>query len=246
MDLALVGVLFVAGVVAGVINTMAGGGSFITIAALLFAGLPPDVANATNRLGVALQSGIASDQFRRAGRLDTAAALRLAPSAVLGALLGSWLSIDIDVESLRQIIGGVMLVMLVVVLVQPKRWLDGQISARHPALQHLGFFCIGVYGGFLQAGVGIFLLMGLALLAGLDLVRANGVKLVLVFLYTVPALILYAANGLVDWAAGGSLALGGVAGGILGARVAVWGGTSLVRWVLVAVLGFSGVRLLVG
>ena len=171
---------------------------------------------------------------------------RLAPCAILGALLGSWLSVGIDVEALRQIIGVVMLLMLVVILLRPKRWLAGRVAARHPLLQQLGFFCIGVYGGFLQAGVGIFLLMGLALLAGQDLVRANGVKVALVLLYTIPATAIYAYYGMIDWAAGGALALGGALGGALGVRLAVWGGVGLVRWVLVAVLAVSGTRLLLG
>jgi uncharacterized membrane protein YfcA len=245
VDLGLAGILFVAGAAAGVINTMAGGGSFITIAALLLAGLPADVANATNRLGVLLQSGTSTAQFHRADRLDLSAVVRLAPSAVAGALLGSWLSIDIDVGALRQIIGVVMLMMLAVVVLRPQRWL-GEPSARHPALQQLGFFAIGVYGGFLQAGVGVFLLMGLSLLAGLDLIRANGVKVALVAAYTLPALALYAYSGLIDWVAGGALALGGGLGGLLGARAALWGGAGLVRIVLIVVLAVSGVRLLIG
>lgn len=239
--------LFTAGIIAGVINTLAGGGSFVTIAALLFAGLPADVANATNRLGVLLQTTLSTTKFAQANKLDVPLTLSLVPASVLGALLGSWVSTGVDVSTLRQIIGAVMLGMLVVVLVRPQRWLAEQPdpdAAWHPIFRHLAFFCIGAYGGFLQAGVGIFLLMGLSIFAGLDLVKANAVKVLLVLFFTLPALGIYLANGLIDWAPGMVLAAGGAVGGWLGARLALSGGASLVRWVLIVVLGVSGVRLL--
>ncbi|MEL6341948.1 MAG: sulfite exporter TauE/SafE family protein [Myxococcota bacterium] len=237
--------LLLAGALAGVINTLAGGGSFVTVAALLFAGLPADVANATNRLGVIFQTTISTRRFAQAGHLDHGLALRLAPATIVGALLGAWLSTDIDVALLRQIIGGVMLAMLIIVIVRPQRWLSADGGAGvHPALRHLAFFGIGAYGGFLQAGVGVFLLMGLSVFAGLDLVRANAVKVLLVFLFTLPAFGLYLANGLIDWAPGLVLAVGGAVGGGVGARLTVWGGAPLVRWVLVGVLAVSGARLL--
>lgn len=242
----LLGLLFGAGVLAGAINTVAGGGSFLSIAALLFAGVPPDVANATNRLGVLLQTGASALHYHRAGALEWPVALRLAPSAVLGGLLGAWLSIDLDPERLRQIIGAAMLLMLAVVLLPPARWLRRSGEAAHPLVQHGVFLLIGVYGGFLQAGVGMLLLLGFSLLSGRDLGQANGPKLLLVLMFTAPALAVFLVSGRVAWVPGLVLAAGSVLGGLLGARLALWGGASLIRGVLVVTLALSGVRILLG
>lgn len=244
MDPFLAIILFAAGVSAGIINTLAGGGSFLTIAALLLAGVPVDVANATNRLGVVVQSSMATGQYHRAASLDVSTVRRLLPAAMIGALLGAWLSTEIEVVMLETVVGVMMLVMMAVVVIQPKNWMDSAAAPKHALLQQGVFLLIGLYGGFLQAGVGVFLLMGLALMAGVDLVRANGVKMALVLGYTLPAVLFYAWQGLIFWGLGAVLALGGAVGGWMGVRVVVWGGATVVRWVLVVILGVSGVRLL--
>lgn len=239
--------LMIAGVVAGVVNTLAGGGSFLTVAALMGAGLPADVANGTNRLGVLLQSGIAADQFRRADRLQAAAVWRLVPATCCGAVLGSWISIDIDPDLLSRIIGVAMLAMLPVIALRPRRWLEAQLSTPRPgARAMLGLFLVGLYGGFLQAGVGIFLLSALVLLVGQDLVRANASKVMLVFIFTIPALAVFILRGVVEWEAGVAVAVGAGVGGWLGSRLALRGGARLVRWALAVILLLSGLRLLLG
>ena len=238
------------GVFAGAVNTVAGGGSLITIPALIFFGLPASMANATNRIGVILQSAIATWQFDRAGRLDRQGSLAIAIPVCLGALAGSFLSIDIDEQLFKRIIGVAMLIMLVILLVKPGRWLgrpDAAIRRDTRAFrlgQILGFFAIGVYGGFLQAGVGIFLLGALVLLAGRDLVTANAVKSLLVALFTVPAVIVFQVNGLVAWQPGLALAVGSGLGGWLGSKLTVSWGPAFVRWVLVVVVAISSARLL--
>ncbi len=237
--------LLCAGCAAGIINTLAGGGSFLTLAALSAAGLPADVANGTNRLGVLLQSGISADQFRRADKLDAAAVRWLAPAAGLGALLGSWLSLAIDPELLSRVIGVAMLAMLPILALRPKRWLEGRSQTARPGPGAvIGLFVVGVYGGFLQAGVGIFLLAALVLLVGQDLVRANASKVLLVCVFTAPALAVFVSRGAVDWEAGAAVAVGAGLGGWLGSRLALRGGADLVRAVLAVVLLVSGLRML--
>ena len=234
------------GLLAGSINTVAGGGSLIAIPALIFFGLPANVANATNRIGVIIQSLIASWQFHREDVLEPRAAGILIIPSSLGALGGSLLSVDIDEALFRQVIGGVMLIMLVILLIRPKRWLLGTGRGARPVgvVQILGFFAIGVYGGFLQAGVGIFLLAGLVLLAGRDLVRANAIKSLLVAAFTVPALVVFLANDLLAWQPGLALATGSALGGWLGTKMTVSWGPAFVRWVLLVVVAVSSTRLL--
>ena len=144
-------------------------------------------------------------------------------------------------------LGVIMVVMLIVILVNPKRWLEGtleQFDGRPSVMQLGAFFLIGIYGGFIQAGVGIFLLAGLVLSAGYNLVRANAVKLVINMLFTVVALAVFVLNDQVDWTIGILLAVGNAAGAWIAARMAIERGAEFVRYVLIAVVVVSAVRFL--
>ncbi|MBW1880041.1 MAG: sulfite exporter TauE/SafE family protein [Deltaproteobacteria bacterium] len=235
------------GLFAGVVNTIAGGGSLITLPALIFLGLPPTVANGTNRVGVILQSAVATEHYRRDDLIEWGLGLRLLIPTSLGAVLGAWLSVDIDEDLFRRVIGVVMLLMLVAILVRPKRWLEGQKKQPPGHLRYTGpiaFFFIGAYGGFLQAGVGIFLLAGLVLVHGRDLLRANAVKVLLVAGFTVPPLLIFLWHDLVQWVPALVLAVGSAVGGWVGARMTVTWGADFIRWALVAVVAVSASKLL--
>ncbi len=239
-------ILVLAGIAAGVVNTLAGGGSLIGLPVLIFAGLPPHVANGTNRVGVFVQSLIATQQFHKAKTLDTKAALQILPLTLPGALLGAVISVDIDEALFRKIIGVVMLAMLGVILVRPKRWLEGR-DEKDRALQwyeKLAFVALGFYGGFLQAGVGVFLLASLVLLTGRDLVRANAIKVFLVAAFTLVPLFIFGFEGLIAWVPGLALGVGSLMGGWLGARITVSWGPRVVRWVLIATVLVSASKLL--
>lgn len=231
------------GVAAGVVNTLAGGGSLLTLPALMMLGLPAGVANGTNRLGVLVQSVTAAWRFRAAGALDGRAALRLLPATTLGAALGAWGSLQLGEVGLRRAIAVVMVLVVVAVWTRPQRLLRGAGGGLPPAVRHAVFFGIGVYGGFVQAGVGVLLLAGLVVAGGLDLVRANAVKVVLVMIFTIPALLVFAAEGAVAWIPGIALAGGSALGGALGTAIALRGGAIVVRVVLTAIVALSVVHL---
>lgn len=232
------------GVVAGVINTLAGGGSLLTLPLLMFAGLPAGVANGTNRVGVLLGSVVAAIRFRREPGLDARVPLVELVPAVLGALVGSWLSVDVDEALFRRIVGVALLGMLALLLARPSAWLVGRAHASPRWARVLGFAAIGLYGGFLQAGVGMFLLAGAVLLSGTDLVVANARKVVHVAIFTVPALAVFVAADQVRWPEGLALAAGTTFGSWLGARWTVAWGPGVLRAVLVAVVLVSSSRLL--
>ncbi len=236
-----------AGFGAGFINTLAGSGSLITLPLLIFLGLPANVANGTNRVGVLIQNLVAANSFHRRGMIDVRGAITLAVPAVVGAVVGAQIAVNLNEEMMRYTIGGLMLVMLAVILVKPTRWLKGRPEAleRRPGwLQMLIFFGIGVYGGFIQAGVGIFLLAGLVLSVGYDLVRANAVKVLIIFLFTIFALGVFVMNGQVRWEMGLLLAIGNAAGGWVAAKMAIEKGAVFVRWLLIAVVAVSAAKLL--
>ncbi len=236
-----------AGFVAGFINTLAGSGSLVTLPMLIFLGLPANVANGTNRVGILLQNVVGVGSFRQQKVLDMRGGLMLAAPAVVGSILGAQIAVNLDEEIMRRTIGVLMVIMLVVILLRPKRWLEGRgeaMDGRPSWTQLLIFFAIGVYGGFIQAGVGIFLLAGLVLGAGYDLVRANAVKVLIVLCFTVSALVVFLLNRQVVWSTGLILAVGNMLGAWVAARIAVERGAAFVRWVLIAVVAVSGAELL--
>jgi uncharacterized membrane protein YfcA len=237
----------VAGFAAGFINTLAGSGSLITLPLLIFCGLPATVANGTNRVAILLQTAVAVRSFRRQKALRFKRGLILATPAAIGAIIGAQIAADLDEELLRRIIGVLMVIMLAVVIIRPRRWLQGREWAdgeRTSLGQLITFFGIGVYGGFIQAGVGIFLLAGLVLSAGFDLVRANGVKNLIVLVFTIFALAVFIFNDQVDWLVGVVLGVGNMLGAWVAARMAIKRGATFVRWLLIGVLVVSAVVLL--
>lgn len=231
-----------AGLVAGVVNTMAGGGSLITLPALIFLGLPATVANGTNRVGVLVASATAVGGFHTEKVLDWRRALTLLVPTSAGAVLGAWLSTDIDDQHFRLVIGIAMLVAVAMVVWSPKRWLTDRsedTTRKRAWWQWVAFVAIGFYGGFVQAGVGIFFLSGLVLLSGQDLVRANAIKVVLIFGYTALALAVFVTHGLVAWTPAIALAAGSSLGGWVGSKVAASWGPPVVKGVLVVVVLIS-------
>lgn len=244
--LTYLGVLL-AGALAGYINTLAGSGSLITLPLLIFLGLPPTVANGTNRVGVLLQTLSATASFHRQKVLNFRDGVILLIPSTLGALLGARIAVNLNEELMRQTIGVLMVLMLVVLFIQPNRWLVGRpeaIEKRPSWLQMILFFGIGVYGGFIQAGVGVFLLAGLVLSVGHDLVSANALKSFIVFGFTLVALIVFIMNDQVDWGMGIILAIGNAAGAWVAAKTAVKKGAQFVRWLLIAVVIVSSLNLL--
>jgi uncharacterized membrane protein YfcA len=183
-----------AGFVCGWVNTLAGSGSLVTLPVLLAMGLPASVANGTNRIAIVLQNTVGVASFRQKQALDTRGGLLLAIPTAAGSLVGAQIALNLDESMMRRSIGALMVVMVIVVLVEPNRWLVGRPNAERHAPDWklmLLFFCIGIYGGFIQAGIGIFLLAGLVLGVGYDLVRGNAVKVLVVLAQSIVALLVF-------------------------------------------------------
>ncbi len=238
--------LFAAGLAAGVINVLAGGGSFLTLPILIFLGLPAGVANGTNRVGIALQNVAAVWSFDRQGVLDRGALRWAAIPATLGAALGTWAALEISDEAFERVLAFLMVAVSVYTLWRPAAR-DGAAGGAPPRpgwLLAAIFFAIGIYGGFVQAGVGFFLLAGTTY-AGLDLVRGNAVKVLTVLAFTLLSLALFAIAGKVVWLAGLVLAAGTVLGGLLGARLTVLKGHRWVRGVVTVAIVLFAAKLLI-
>ena len=230
------------GLAAGVVNTLAGGGSLLTVPLLVLTGLPGTVANGTNRIGVLLQNGVAAWRFRREGVWDVASAKWEIAAVAAGAGVGALAIAQVSDAFFERAFGIVMLALLVPTLRKPAP--RGEPGAARPAvLRGLLFFGIGLYGGAFQAGVGILLVLALSY-AGYDLVRANGLKVAINFCFTAIAVPVFVAAGQVAWGPALALAAGFSAGGEVGARLAVRGGEGLIRPVVAAAVAALAGRLL--
>ncbi len=235
-----------AGFVAGVINTLAGSGSVVTISMLTFLGLDPKMANGTNRIGVLIQSVIGAKTFvsdRSILPKDTA--WQIVPS-VIGAIIGSFIAAELDQDLMGYIIGCLFIVLLFLVLLKPAKWLRTVAEPRgnnKSLLSILMFFGIGIYGGFIQAGVGIFLLSALILFAGYTLNTSNAIKLICVSIFTIPALAIFIYKGQVAWMYGFTLAIGQSAGAYLAARYAMHNERAN-YWVRILLIGITIVSII--
>lgn len=235
----------VVGFVAGFVNTLAGSGSLITLPVLILLGLPANVANGTNRVGILVQNIVSVATFRRRQALEFTGSARLILPSVAGALLGAWLAVDLDEALLNRTVGVLMILMLAIMLFRPRRWLEAHADGSVlPLVWQLPiYFGIGVYCGFIQAGAGVFLLAGLVLGSGFDLVRGNAMKNLIVLIVTIAALAVFVINDQVRWGIGLLLASGNAAGAWLAARMALRRGAGFVRWAVIVIVALSALAL---
>jgi len=235
-----------AGLFAGFVNTLAGSGSLITLPLLMFLGLPANIANGTNRIGVLVQSAISSWSFRQQKLFSFRETVWMAIPAVAGSIAGSLIAVRINERIMELLIAGLLIFMFFVILYKPEKWLREQavaISSRQRWLVSVVLFFIGVYGGFIQAGVGIFLLSTLVLGAGLGLTKANAHKVLIVTALTGVALVIFILSGQVRFMYGIILAVGQGAGGWIASRVAVSWGPKVVRIILLVTVMASALKL---
>lgn len=253
-------VLGLVGLAAGWINTVAGAGSLLLLPALIFTGLDASAANATNRVGILAQTLAAVLGFRRAGLAITRREVALTVAAMVGGAIGSYVATLLSAAQMQVAIVIAMGVMLVLSLV-PRRTKpraedertapdpSGTARAEGTAPITLGsvvaFVAIGVYGGFLQAGVGILVLLYLSLAHGISLVASNVVKSTVTLALTIVALAVFAARGeTIDLARGGVLAITSAIGGLVGARSTVALGDRFVRGAVVVAVVASMAKLI--
>jgi uncharacterized membrane protein YfcA len=234
------------GVVAGWINTVAGAGSLLLLPALIFAGLPADAANATNRIGVLVQSIFAVWGYHRAGLKVGPAERRFTIAAALGGIVGAFIATLLSPGEVRDAIVVAMGVMLMLSLVPRKKGMAEVTVLPAPTpLTIAGLFVIGIYGGFLQAGVGILVLLFLSLVAGAGLVASNVLKSTVTLALAVVSLAVFAGRGeTIDPVRGGALAVGSALGGYLGAHATVKLGEKWIRAAIVVAVGLSMLKLL--
>ena len=240
---------FTAGLFAGIVNTLAGNGSVFTLSLLLFTGMPAGLANGTNRVGAFVQCLVSVFTFRNSTKFKTLLkeSLWLMIPTLLGTVIGAIFAVQVSDELLTKVIGYLMLFMLGIVLLKPKRWLiETRIRNNNKSvLNFILFFGIGWYAGFIQMGMGILFLAALVLLSKYSVVDANFIKIIICTVLLLPALLIYVYNDQVAWKPAIALALGQGIGGWLATKFALEN-ESAAKWIrllLILMISLSIVKI---
>ena len=233
------------GFITGTINTLAGGGSLLTLPILIFLGLPPTVANGTNRIAILIQNIFGNAGYKSKGVSAYPYSLYLGISALLGAIIGAQIAIDIKGALFNKILAVVMLLVVVFIVAKPKKLknLPERLTGKYLWLGIIVFFFIGIYGGFIQAGTGFLILMALTSINRFSLIKSNAAKTLVVLIYSISALTIFAYYDKVNWQYGLSLALGGAIGAWLASRWSVKKGDNLIKIFLIIIVIIMAVKL---
>lgn len=238
--------LIVVGFAVGFINTLAGGGSLLSLPVLIFLGLPPSVANGTNRVAIVFQTAIATAGFKSKGVDTFPFNIYLGISAFLGSLIGAYIAVDVKGETFNKILSAVMIAVVLIILFKPKiNLIDLQerLTGKYLWVGVITFFFFGIYGGFINAGLGFLMILFLHYINRMSLVRANATKVVVVFVYMLAALLVFVLNDKVNWKIGLILAIGNGSGAWLASRVSVTKGDGFIKTFLVVMVVAMSIKL---
>lgn len=235
------------GFVSGFLNTVAGGGSLISLPVLIFMGLPGSIANATNRVAILSQNIFAVGGFNSKGiQLPMPYSLYLGLASLVGGFIGASLAVDIR-DTLFNRILAVIMILVVVSMFLEKKIIPGkkaeQLSAKHQLLGIFAFLLLGIYGGFIQAGIGFLVIAALTHINHFNLVKTNYVKVFAAIVYTGVSIVVFAAEGKIHWTIGLVLAIGQGFGGWYASRWSVEKGDRWIRRVMVVAVLILAVKL---
>jgi len=247
MDFSLELILLVfVGFIAGCINVVAGGGSLLTLPALIFFGLPPNVANGTNRIGIIIQNIFAVSGFKSKGVSAFPFSIYLAISAFIGAIIGAQFAVDIKGDLFNKILAIIMIIIVVYMFFKPKtstHELIERITGKYFWLGIIAFFFVGIYGGFIQAGAGFIMLLALSSINRFSLVKSNAIKVFVALIYSLSALAIFIYNDMINWTYGLILSLGNATGGWFMSRFSVKKGDGFVRIFLIVIVSIMAIKL---
>jgi len=232
-------ILICSGIIVGFINTLAGGGTVVSLSVFMFFGLPPLVANGTNRVAIVFQNLTAVAYFHKNKCIDWHKIFQLALPVVSGSLAGAFIAGHISNLWFQYIFAGSVVLFGISMLVNPNRYLYERtdlLNRKVSWLHYLIFFFLGIYGGFVHVGIGYLFIAALVLINGYDLLKANILKNVFVLCYVPFSLIIYAMQGDVCWSFGLIHAIGNVMGALIAARLAIKKGAPFIRYIVIILI----------
>jgi uncharacterized membrane protein YfcA len=232
------------GVAAGFLNIVAGGGSLLTLPIMNFIGIDLGIANATNRVAIFLQDFTAMLFYSKRGEIEWRGVMSYILPVVAGALVGTLSAIYISPHAFRIITAVAISLMGLLLIAKPEMWDEPTGEPMSFAGRTAALFAVGVYGGFLQAGVGFLIIWTIVGGCKMDIKHANILKVILIAVYSVLSIVLFALHGMIYWTAAAALAAGTVAGGNIGARFNLNGDKKHVRYVLTAAVLICAAKIL--
>lgn len=234
-------ILFIVGIIAGFINTLAGGGSTLTLPVLILAGMPSPMANATNRIAILFQNSVAVQRFHKHKKLDIKNIRLITLATIIGSVFGALFAANIKADHFDTILGFVFLIILILMLIPHHRKAKNLNLPKQ--IEFIIFLGVGFYGGFIQAGIGFILLATLNLVEDFDLIRANAAKVFIIICYTIFAVLIFSFSGKIIWKYGLILALGNMIGAFLGVKAAIQKGEKFVKIIIATAVIIASLKL---
>ena len=234
--------IIITGFGAAFLNTVGGGGSLFSVPILTFLGLPITSANATSRVAILFQNVFAVAGFKSKGvELPWPYSLYLGLASLGGGFAGSLLASKIADEVFHKIFVGVMFLSVFLILYDPfKSTGNENLSPKRQWIGSFFFFFIGIYGGFVQAGIGFMVIAVLSLVNNLNLVKSNYVKVFAAIVYTGVSVAVFAWQGKINWTIGLVLAIGHALGGWYASRWSVDKGEVWIKRVMIiSIIGMA-------
>ena len=230
-------VLFVTGLAAGFVDSIAGGGGLITLPVLLSCGFPPQHALGTNKLQATCGSGSAAWHYAQAKAVPLNDCGRGFVCSLAGAALGTIAVEQLDPSFLRRVIPVLLAAVAIYVLVKPSLGAeDRHARMPRPWFDVLFGLGLGFYDGFFGPGTGTFWAMAYVLWLGFNLTRATAYTKVMNFASNLCSLVFFLLGGKVVFAAGLTMGIGQLAGARIGSRMVIARGTRLIRPIFIAVV----------
>tara|TARA_Y100000996_G_scaffold415573_1_gene411335 strand:+ start:3011 stop:3751 length:741 start_codon:yes stop_codon:yes gene_type:complete len=218
MEISEILILLFCGLLSGAINTLAGGGSLITLPIMIFLGLPPTIANGTNRVQLIFQNIFAVYGFKTKGISNFKFSSYLSISALLGSIIGAYIAIDFNENDFKKLLSIIMILVMFSILLNNKReTLEiNKIKNKWPSI--LIFFFIGIYGGFIHAGVGFLMILTLSKINYLKIAHSNSIKVFVALIFSTAAFLIFLYEGKVNWIYGINIGIGSAIGGFFASR----------------------------
>lgn len=240
------GLLIVVGFIVGIINTLAGGGSLITLPLLIFLGLPTQVANGTNRIAILFYTSSATFGFRTKKVNTFPFSIYMGVSAMFGAVLGAKIAIDIDDFLFNRILAIIMIVVVLFIVFKRKyNYLKTfeKTTGKSLIISAIAFFFIGIYGGFINAGIGYIMMFFMSYFNKMSLIRVNAAKVTIALIYTIAAFLTFLISGMVDWEYGIALSIGSAFGAFFTSRYSVKKGEGIIKVVMLVMVFVMAAKL---
>lgn len=239
MEIWQIALIAVVGLLAGIINTMAGGGSLLTMPMLIFMGLDSAMANGTNRIAILFQNATSIAGYKSRGLSAGKFGIVLGVFALAGAVIGSKIAVELNDGLFNKILAVVMVLVVIMTILNPALKLKPgeeavlQLDFKHKALACIALFFTGIYGGFIQAGTGLFIMAALSFINKYNLLQANVAKATIMLIYTISSLAIFFLEGKINMVYGLSLAVSMSLGSWWASRWSAGSGQKYIKWFMI-------------